>query len=82
MDDDDLCELPLEAVPMNYYKNTLLVPQYGRYHMDYTSPQEATPTSYTKTLVKTKLLYMYFVHDVGLKGHVLFFYYYFYSVPG
>ena len=49
----------------------LLVPQYGRYHMDHTLSQEATPTSYTKTLVKTKLLYMYFVHDVGLMGHVL-----------
>ena len=42
--------------------------------MDHTLPHEATPTSYTKTLVKTKLLYMYFVHDVGLKGHVLFFF--------
>ena len=52
--------------------------------MDHTLPHEATPTSYTKTLVKTKLLYMYFVHDVGLKGNLLFFfnYYYFYSVPG
>ena len=39
--------------------------------MDHTLSQEATPTSYTKTLVKTKLLYMYFVHDVGLMGHVL-----------
>lgn len=40
--------------------------------MDHTLPQEATPTSYTKAPVKTKLLY--FVDDVGLKGHVFFFF--------